>query len=139
MSALRFSSRLSILLLFSAGPLLAQYQVTGGSTPAAKGPEYNVGFGYSHLIMNVSGKPTLNLNGFETSATVYGTPHWGATLDSSYVRAPRDIGSGHGSYVLSVLTGPVFVAVQNDNTRLLLRALAGVALVDTSVQVNQLY
>jgi hypothetical protein len=70
---------------------------------------------------------------------MYRTPHWGATVDSSYVRAPRDAGSRHGSYVFSVLTGPVFVPVQNDNTRLLIRALAGVSLVDGSVPVGQLY
>ena len=128
-----------VLVLLSAGPLLAQYELTSGSTPAAKGPEYNIGIGYSHLIMNLAGKPTVNLSGAEATATVYGTPHWGATLDSSYLRAPRDAGSRHGSYVLSVLTGPVFVPAQNANTRLLIRALAGVTLVDTSVPVNQLY
>lgn len=139
MSALQFSRRVSVLLLLSSSPLLAQYQLGTGSTPAAKGPEYNLAVGYSHLIMNFSGKPTVNLSGAEASATVYGTPHWGASLDSSYVRAPRDAGSGHGSYVFSVLTGPVFVPAQNTNTRFLIRALAGVTLVDSSVPVNQLY
>lgn len=138
MSVLRFLRRLSILLLLWVSPLLAQ-ELRSGAIPAAKGPEYDIGIGYSHLTMNLSGHPTVNLSGAEASATVYGTPHWGATLDSSYVRAPRDAGSRHGSYVFSVLTGPVFVPAQNDNTRLLIRALAGVTLVDTSVPVSQLY
>lgn len=128
-----------ILLLLWASPLLAQYEVRSGTIPAAKGPEYDIGVGYSHLTLNLSGKPTVNLNGAEASATVNVSPHWGATLDSDYVRAPRDAGSGHSSYVFSVLTGPVFVPAQNNNTRLLIRALAGVTLVDTAVPVNQLY
>jgi hypothetical protein len=139
MSALRFLRRLSILLLLWASPLLAQ-ELRSGAIPAAKSPEFDIGIGYSRLTMNVSGSsPMVNLRGAETSATMYRTPHWGATVDSSYVRAPRDAGSRHGSYVFSVLTGPVFVPVQNDNTRLLIRALAGVSLVDGSVPVGQLY
>jgi len=107
--------------------------------PAAKGPDLDVGVGYSHVMLNLSGEPTVNLNGADASATIDFTPRWGATVDSSYVLAGRDPKSGHGSYVLSVLAGPVFVPVQNHNTRLLVRALAGVSLVDGSVPVDQLF
>jgi hypothetical protein len=134
------SFRLSIwliLLLLCATPLLAQFQL-GGSTPAAKGPEYNVGIGYSQIAMNMSGK-RVNLSGAEASATIYGTPHWGVTLDCTYARGPRDPGSGHGSYLFTALTGPVFVPAQTENTRLFIRALAGLSVVDGSVPVNQLY
>lgn len=127
-----------MLLLLLACPLLAQ-ELRSGSTPAAKGPDYDIAVGYSHLTMNLSGKPTLNLNGAETTATAYVSPRWGATVDSSYLRAPRDPGSGHSSYVFSALAGPVFIPAQTDKTRFLLRALAGATLVDTSVPVNQLY
>jgi len=126
------------MLLLCGSLSLAQSQLGSGSTPAAKGPEYNIGIGYSQVAMNVSGK-RVNLSGAETSATVYGTPHWGATVDCSYVRGPRDAGSGHGSYIFSALTGPVFIPAQTENTRLLIRGLAGVSLVDSSVPVNQLY
>ena len=87
--------------------------------------------------MNLAGNPTANLNGVETSATIDFDPRWGAILDSSYVRAGRDPGSGHGSYVLSFLAGPVFVPAQTRNTRLLVRDLFGVSLVDSSVRINQ--
>ena len=139
MSVLRFSARLSILLLLWASPLLAQGQFHSNVAPAAKGPEGDLAVGYSYASLNLSGNPAVNLSGIDASATLDFTQRWGATLDSSYVRAGRAPGSGHSSYVLSFLTGPVFVPVQNDNTRLLLRALAGVSLVDSSVPVNQLY
>ncbi len=138
MNPLQFSRILTMLLLLSAGTSLAQ-QLRNGSIPAAKGPDYDVAVGYSHLTMNLSGKPTLNLSGAEATATVYISPRWGATVDSSYVRAPRDPGSGHGSYVFSALAGPVFIPVQTEKSRLLIRGLAGATLVDTAVPVNQLY
>jgi len=107
--------------------------------PAAKGPEFDVGVGYSHMMLNVSKEPTVNLNGADASATINFNPRWGATLDSSYVVAGRNPGSGHGSYVFSALAGPVFVPLKNDKTRLLVRSLAGVSLVDGSVPVDQLF
>jgi len=137
MSVLRF--RLVALILLWASPLLAQSEFRSDAMPTAKGPEFDVGVGYSHVMLNLSGEPTVNLNGADASATIDFNPRWGATVDSSYVLAGRDPESGHGSYVLSVLAGPVFVPVQNDKTRLLVRALAGVSLVDGSVPVNQLF
>jgi hypothetical protein len=107
--------------------------------PPADFSPCDVAFGYSFVNTNLSGNPTVNLNGIGTSATLEFLPRWGATVDSSYVRAGRDPGSGHGSYVLSVLAGPVFTVTQKQNTRLLVRALAGLSLVDSSVGVNQLY
>jgi hypothetical protein len=90
--------------------------------------------------MNLGGNPTVNLNGVNTNALIGFLPRWGANFDASYVRAGRDPASGHSSYVLSLLTGPVFVPAQNDKTRLLVRALVGLSLVDSSVPVtNQLY
>lgn len=139
MSVLRFLIRLAILSSLCTAPLLAQGGRNGDAVPAGEGIPWNVGVGYSFVSMNVSGNPSLNLNGFETNATMDFHPRWGVTFDSSYVRAGRDPGSGHSSYVFSALTGPVFVARQSHKTRLLVRALAGVSLVDSSVQVNQLY
>jgi len=139
MSALRFARRLVALpLLLWASPLLAQSGFHSGPMPPAKGPKFDVAVGYSH-VMNVSGEPTVNMNGADANATINFNPHWGATVDSSYVLAGRDPESGHSSYVLSVLAGPVFVPIQNNNTRLLVRALAGVSLVDGSVPVDQLF
>jgi hypothetical protein len=141
MSALRFLTGLSILALLWAIPLRAQDDHRD-PIPPARGVHSNlaVGVGYSYLNMNLSGKPSVNLHGIDTNAVIDFPTRWGAMLDSSYVRAGRDPGSGHSSYVFSVLAGPVFVPVQSDNTRFLVRALAGMSLVDSSVQVNnQLY
>jgi len=154
MSALRFLIKLSIVSSLFAAPLLAQddgptpvpvvesapvHVSDNPPVPVAEGSPGNIAFGYSYLNMNLGGEPTANLHGINASATIDFLPRWGVALDSSYLRAGRDPGSGHGSYVLSVLAGPVFIPVQNRNTRLLVRALAGVSLVDSSVRVNDLY
>lgn len=138
MRASRSSTILSILSLWAC-PLLGQQATSSPPTPGVKGPDGEIAVGYSYVGLNFSGKPRVNLNGVDANATLEFAPRWGATFDSSYVRAGRDPGSGHSSYVLSLLAGPTFVAAQNNKTRLLLRALAGVSLVDGSVPVNQLY
>jgi hypothetical protein len=140
MSASRFLIRLSILLSLLATPLLAQGDFNAPApAPAAEGTPCDLAIGYSYVNTNLSGRPSVNLHGVETSGLIDFHPNWGAMLDASWVRAGRDPGSGHSSYVLSVLAGPVFVPARNKNTRLLVRALAGVSLVDGSVQVDQLY
>ena len=138
MRASRASTILSILWLW-AGPSLGQQATSGPPTPGVKGPEGELAIGYSYVGLNFSGKPRVNLNGVDASAAIEFSPRWGATFDSSYVRGGRDPGSRHSTYLLSLLTGPTFVAAQSSNTRLLLRALAGVSLVDGSIPVNQLY
>ena len=139
MSVLRFLERLFLLSTLLAAPLLAQSDGSGGAVAAGRNSPWNIAAGYSYVNMNLSGEPTANLNGVGTSLMIDFHPRWGATLDSSYVRAGRDPGSGHSSYILSVLTGPVLVPAQTDNTRLLVRVLAGLSLVDSSVRVNQVY
>src|SRR5215475_11142233 len=104
MSALRFLVGLSIFSSLWASPLLAQGN-GNGPVPVAEGTPGSFAVGYSYLNMNLGGKPTANLNGVHASATIDFFPRWGAALDSSYVRAGRDPGSGHSSYVLSFLTG----------------------------------
>ena len=118
---------------------MAQNQSRSVPLPAAKGPGADVAFGYSNLAQNFSGRPSANLSGADLSTTIDFSSRWGATFDSSYVRAGRDPGSGHSSYVLSVLAGPVVVPAQTENTRWLVRALGGVGLVDGSTPVGQLY
>ena len=135
MSALRFLIGLFIFSSLSVTPLLAQDG--RGPVPVAEGTPADFAVGYSYVNMNLAGNPTANLNGVEVSATIDFHPQWGAILDSSYVRAGRNPGSGHSSYVLSILAGPVFVPAQINDTRLLVRGLFGVSLVDSSVQINQ--
>jgi opacity protein-like surface antigen len=142
LDALRFLTRFAIvslsLLWASASPLLGQ-AVSRGANTAVKGPEYDVSVGYSYAAVNFSGKPTVNMQGVDLGAAMDFTPRWGATLDSTYARAGRDPRSGHSSYVLTSLLGPVFTPYQTENTRVLVRALAGFGLVDGSVPVGQLY
>lgn len=135
MSALRFLIGLFIFSSLSVSALRAQ--AGRAPVPVAEGTPGDFAIGYSYVNMNVAGKPSANLNGVEASATIDFHPQWGVILDSSYVRAGRDPGSGHSSYVLSVLAGPVFILAQTNNTRLLVRGLFGVGLVDSSVQINQ--
>jgi hypothetical protein len=143
---LRSSTILSILLLW-ANLLAAQQQsasdpiraATSDPIPAAKGPACDVAFGYNYVGLNLSGNSGGSLSGAAASTTMDFTPRWGGTFDASYVFGGRAPGSGHGSYVFSLLAGPVFVPAQNDKIRLLVRALAGLSLVDGSVPVNQLY
>jgi hypothetical protein len=136
LGALRFLSRLSIvsllLSLLCATPLLGQAGLNGAA-PAVTGPELDVSVGYSYAAVDFSGKPKVNMQGADIGAAVDFTPRWGAALDANYVRAGRDSRTGHSSDVFSVLVGPVFVPAQNENTRVLVRALAGVGTVDGSV------
>jgi Outer membrane protein beta-barrel domain len=136
MSALRWIGLFTLSALL-ATPLLAQ--TDRGPVPPAEFAPYDVTLGYCYVNTNLSGNPTVNLNGLESSAKIEFQSRWGATLDSSYVRAGRDPGSGHSSYVWSILAGPMFVPAQNRNTRWLVRGLVGASLVDGSVQVNPLY
>ena len=119
----------------SAPPPVAE----NGPVPVAEGTPGTIAVGYSFLNMNVGGEPTANLSGIATSGSINFLPRWRATLDASYGRAARDPGSGHSSYVLSVLAGPVFVPKQKGDTRFFVRALGGVSVVDSSVRVNELY
>src|ERR1700722_6450652 len=111
LGALRFSTRLSIVSLLWASPLLGQAGFNG-AIPAVKGPECNVSVGYSYAGLNFSGKPAVNMQGVDLGAAIDFPPRWGATLDSSYVSAGRDPRSGHGSYNLGFLVGPVFVPLR---------------------------
>ena len=134
LGVLKFLSRLSIAVLLCVGPLLGQ-----GPIVAAKGPEVDVSAGYSYEGLNFPGKSWANMQGVDLGATTDFTPRWGAALDSSYARGSRDPLSGHGSYVLNFLTGPMFVPAQNENTRFFVRGLIGASLVDGSVPVGSLF
>ncbi len=138
LNALRFLTRLSIVALLCATPLLAQV-FSRDPSPAAKGPECDVSLGYTYEGANFSGKPMVNLQGVDLGLATDFSPRWGANLDTSYVRAGKDPLNGHGSYILNILVGPTFVPAQTENTRVFVRALAGVSLVDGSVPVGDLF
>jgi opacity protein-like surface antigen len=132
---LRLLIKLFTLAIVLSTPLFAQY----GPSIAAESTPSDIAVGYSFLNLGFSGKPAVRLNGIEASGTINVNPSWGATLDSSYVRAGRDPESGHSSSVFSAFAGPVFVAAQKHNMRFLIRPLVGMTLVDGSVPVNDVF
>jgi outer membrane protein with beta-barrel domain len=134
-SSVRLLVKWSIFAIALATPLFAQ----NAPAPAAEITPGDIAIGYSHLRLGFSGKPAVDLNGSEVSGTINMNQSWGATLDSSYVRAGRDVQSGHSSSVLSVFAGPVFTAAQKRNMRFFIRPLVGMTLVDGSVPVNQVF
>ncbi|HEY1677883.1 MAG TPA: outer membrane beta-barrel protein [Candidatus Sulfotelmatobacter sp.] len=132
---MRLLAKLSIFAVVLATPLFAQY----APAPAAEITPGDIAVGYSHLRLGFAGKPAVDLNGVDISGTINMNQSWGATLDSSYVRAGRDLESGHSSSVLSAFVGPVFTAAQKRNFRFLIRPLVGMTLVDGSVPVNDVF
>ena len=132
---MRLLTKLFLFWIALAAPLLAQ----SGPAIAAEVTPSDIAIGYSFLDLGFSGKPAVRLNGVEASGMISLNPSWAATVDSSYVRAGRDPESGHASSVLSVLAGPVFIVSKKPNTRVLIRGLAGMSLVDGSVPVDQVY
>ncbi len=132
----RIFSVLKFLLL--AGlitPAVAQ-SMQSGAAAAASGPSFDVSLGYSYPNMQVPGAGSIGLNGLDASAGIDFTRHWGAVVDSSYVRAGDVFETGHNSYVLSALAGPVFYPYTHGETRISLRALGGAGLVDSAVPVT---
>ena len=132
---MRLLIELVSVALVLAAPVFAQY----GPSIAAESTPSDIAVGYSYLNLGFSGKPAVHLNGIDVSGTVNVNPSWGATLDSSYVRAGRDPESGHSSAVFSAFAGPVFVASQKHNMRFLIRPLVGMTLVDGSVPVGDVF
>jgi len=126
-------SRATKLLLFFGliAPALGQ-SLSGGPPAAASGPSFDVNVGYSYMLMQVPG----GLNGVDGGAGIDFNRHWGAMLDSSYVRTDDVFGTGNSSYVLSALAGPVFHPYTHGETRISLRGLVGAGLVDSAVPIK---
>lgn len=117
-------------------PALAQNRRQSEPQTAASGPAFDVSVGYCYLGMQVPGTGTVNLNGVDASGGIQFARHWGAIVDSSYVRGSNVFGTGHDSYVLSALAGPVFYPFERGKARLSIRALGGAGLVDSAVPLN---
>jgi hypothetical protein len=132
----RISSVIKLLLFFGLiTPGLAQ-SLQGGPAAAASGPSFDVNVGYSYMLMQVPSAGNISLNGVDGGAGIDFNRHWGALLDSSYVRTGDVFGTGHSSYVLSALAGPVFHPYAHGETRISLRGLVGAGLVDSAVPVK---
>jgi len=115
---------------------LGQSRSQAGPAPAASAASFAVSAGYSYLTMPIPGAARVNLNGLTASGNVDLAPHGGAAVDTSYFRASGVLGTGHNSYVLSFLVGPVFYPVERRNARVFLHVLAGAGLVDSAVPVR---
>ena len=106
-------------------PALAQNQMVNAPSPAVSGPAYDVSIGYSRLSMPIPSAGHANFNGLDSAGSIDLSPRWGATLDSNYLYTPAILDTRHQGYVLSLYTGPVFYPIEHRNTRVFVRALAG--------------
>jgi hypothetical protein len=118
-------------------PALAQNQMVSAPSPAVSGPAYDVSVGYSRLSMPIPSAGRANFNGLDFTGSIDLSPRWGATLDSNYLYTPAILDTRHQGYVLSLYTGPVFYPIEHRNTRVFVRALAGMGLVDGAVPITE--
>ncbi len=127
----------SFLLVFVlAATALGQNRFAGGPPTAATGPGFAVSTGYTYLAMPIPTAGSVNLYGLDVAAHVDLASRFGVTADTSYVRASDVFGTGHNSYVLTALAGPVFYPIQRARTRLFIHGLIGAGLVDSAVPVS---
>jgi len=134
---MRTIGKVSCFLFVLVAPALAQNQIADGPSPAVAGPAYDVNVGYTNLTMAIPSAQHLNLSGLDVGGRVDLNSRWGAMVDSTYVRTSNVLGTGHGGYQLSFLSGPMFYPVEHGNTRMFVHGLAGAALVDGAVPINK--
>jgi len=123
------------LVSLLAAPVLAQNRLQAGATPAAAGPTFDLGIGYTYVKMPIPGATSVNLDGIDLSGQINFHPHWGVTLDSTYARTPNVLGTQHAGYLLTFLGGPVFYPAGRGNTRMFVHVLGGMGLVDGAVPI----
>jgi hypothetical protein len=123
-------------MIVLVGSTLAQ-NLASRPLPAVAGPAFDVSVGYSHLSMEIPSAGRAGLNGLDTSASISLSPRWGAIVDTSYLRTSDVLSTPHQGYMLSVRGGALFYPFEHGNTRVFVRGLAGGALVDGAVPVNQ--
>jgi hypothetical protein len=116
--------------------VFAQNGMQSGPPPSATGPGFDASVGYSFLTASIPGAGRQNMSGIDGAAHIDFFTRWGATVDSTYVRASDVLGTGNGGYVLTLLAGPVFYPVNGRNTRAFVQALGGAGLVDSAVPTN---
>jgi opacity protein-like surface antigen len=108
-----------VLILFPASAL-AQSPVT-----AVYRPVVTAGLGYSYVSLPVAPSTRLGLNGASASITAEFRSRFGVKADFNYVLAENVFGTGHNSYVLSYMLGPLFYPVRSDRLIIYVQALAG--------------
>jgi hypothetical protein len=133
---MRTIGKIYFLVFVMVAPALAQNQLQSAPSPAVAGPAFDLSAGYSHLSMPIPGAGNASFNGLDFSGGIDLSPRWGALLDSNYLYTPDVLGTRHQGYVLSLQTGPVFYPINHRNTRLFVRAMAGMGLVDGAVPIT---
>jgi len=103
---------------------------------AAYGPSYDVNAGTSYLSTQIPSAGRLNLYGLDAGGRIGFRPRWGVAADAAYVRASNVFGTGHSSYVLTALAGPVFYPLEGRKTRAFLHGMVGAGLVDSAFPVS---
>lgn len=136
-NAMRTIGKVSCFVFALVAPVVAQNQLRTEPSPAAAGPAYDVSVGYTNLTMAIPSAQHVNLSGVDVGGRVELSPRWGGMMDSTFVRTSDILGTGHGGYQLSFLSGPVFYPIEHANNRLFVHALAGAALVDGAVPINK--
>ena len=135
-NTMRTIGKVYFLVIVLAGTALAQNMVRQPS-PAVTGPAYDVSVGYSYLRMAIPGAGRVGLNGLNATGSIGLSRHWGATVDSSFLRSGNILGTTHQGYMASLLGGPVFYPAEFGNTRMFVHGLAGAALIDGAVPISQ--
>src|SRR5271169_6267783 len=110
-NAMRTIGRVSCFVFALVAAAGAQNRLQTQPSPAASGPAYDLSVGYTSFRMAMPGGGHANLGGPDVSGTIDLTPHWGATVDTSYVRTSSILGTPRGGSVMSFLGGPVFYPV----------------------------
>ncbi len=128
--------RMVVFVFASAAIAVAQNNFAAGPPSAAVGPGFAVSGGYTYLSMPVPTAGNVNLYGLDVAGHIDLASRWGVTLDSSYFHASDVFATGHSSYVLTALAGPVFYPIERRNTRLFVHALVGAGLVDSAVPIS---
>jgi opacity protein-like surface antigen len=100
---------------------------------AARGPDIQVGVGYSYFNLDVPSSNRVNLSGPTLSISADFRPRFGVTADLGYARATNVFGSGRHSDVLTYLAGPVFHPTRSRHLSTYIHGLLGGARVTGAV------
>jgi hypothetical protein len=138
---MRTIEKVGFILFALAAPVLAQDQqatepIAPIAGPVYEMPAFDMSVGYAYFTEAISSGQHVNLSGLDAGASADLNSHWGAMVDSMYVRTSDVLGTRHAGYQLSFLGGPEFYPFGHGNTRFSVHALAGGALVDGAVPIN---
>jgi hypothetical protein len=114
----------------------AQDRLSTDPVPAATGPGNDVNLGYIFHTLAIPGAGEVTLYGLNVGGDMELRERWAATIDSSYIRTSNVDGTEHGGNVVSLLLGPTFYCVENQDMRLFVHVLGGPALANSSASSN---